>query len=55
MKTSYQKAVEAFMLQWQRDFRRKFGYPADRVTDNRDEFRRRWRRVREATNFTEAP
>jgi hypothetical protein len=28
--------------------------PADRVTDNRDQFRKRWRRVSEATNFTEA-
>lgn len=28
--------------------------PADRVTDNRDQFRKRWYRIDEATNFTEA-
>lgn len=29
-------------------------HPADRVTDNRETFRRKFRRVSEATNFTEA-
>lgn len=28
--------------------------PADRVTDNTMEFKRRWKRVDSATNFTEA-
>lgn len=32
---------------------RRCARPADRVTDNRDQFRKRWRRTAEATNFTE--
>jgi len=28
--------------------------PADRVTDNCDQFRKRWQRVSTATHFTEA-
>lgn len=29
-------------------------HPADRVTDNRRVFHKRWKRIKEATNFTEA-
>ena len=61
MKTETQSLVDA--IRWNQPAGQKLTFqtrttlhaaqPADRVTDNRDQFRKRWYRVSEATNFTE--